>query len=131
VETDCLICLGLVALGQGAIDLASTYLEEALEQASNAAYKAAESKALVGLGDVLLASDQPEAARSRHAAALALSEHLDKNNQARIHVGLARAYQASAQLDEARMHWRHALDLYTEGASPEAEQVRAELSRLG
>ena len=81
-----------------------------------------------GLGEILLASGQPEHARVRYADTLALATKTgDRDGQARAHEGLARAYLATAESDSARRHWQEALALYTSLGAAEAAQFRARL----
>jgi Flp pilus assembly protein TadD len=45
--------------------------------------------------------------------------------QASAHRDLAESYHSDGEDEQARRHWRQALDLYRELGAPEAEQVQA------
>jgi tetratricopeptide (TPR) repeat protein len=91
--------------------------------------RAGEAEALNGLGEVFLATGQPDQARTQHATALSLASQTgDQNQQAYAHNGIARAYHATGDLSRARHHWQQAFTLYTKLGAPEADQVRAQLA---
>lgn len=78
----------------------------------------------------------PPRARSTTAAAKpdALTGATATGNryeQARAHAGLAYAYAATGDLDQARTEGQLALTIYTELDLPDAETVRRELAALG
>jgi tetratricopeptide (TPR) repeat protein len=86
-----------------------------------------EARALNGLGEILVATNQPEHARARSNAALGLTTRTgSQDEQARAHDGLARTY-LTADPGLARRHWQEALTIYTSLGAPEADQVRARL----
>jgi transcriptional regulator with XRE-family HTH domain len=66
---------------------------------------------------------------TQHTAALGLARQTgDKYQQARAYDGLGRACHAAGNPGQARRHWQQALILYADPGSPEADQVRAQLS---
>lgn len=70
-------------------------------------------------------------AHHQHTAALTLATQIgDRYEQARAHNGLAQIHQAAGDPEQARYHWRHALDVYTVLDVPDAEAVDAHLSAL-
>jgi len=80
---------------------------------------------------MLCATGQPDQARTRHTAALALAiETGYYYEQARAHNGLAHACHSTGEHDQARNHWQHAVTRYTDLDVPEADDVRASLATL-
>ena len=85
--------------------------------------------ALNSMGELFLATGDPDEARARYSDALGLAARAgEKYEQARAHHGLAGSYQQSGDTRRAHRHRREALTLYTELGAPEAEQVHAELA---
>src|SRR6266567_1656184 len=128
-EADILALLGIADLRQGRYQQAGSYLEQALAlcQQTNDMY--ARPTVLNGLGELLFATERIDGARAQHAAALdAASQVGEKYEQARAHLGLARAYQASGDAGKARHHSQQALVRYTELGAPEAGQIQAQFA---
>jgi len=74
-----------------------------------------QAEALNGAGETLLASGEPVRAHDCFAAALTLTRRSgDRYQQARAHRGLVAACHATGQQHQARQHWQHALDIYTD-----------------
>jgi DNA-binding SARP family transcriptional activator/tetratricopeptide (TPR) repeat protein len=123
-----LACLGISELRQGRRRRAIGHLRQSLALHSQAGNCSGQAEALNGLGEAFLAVSQVGQASARHAAALALAIQCgDKHEQARAHSGLASACQATGDSGQARRHWQ-ALARYTDLATPEAEQVRAQIA---
>jgi tetratricopeptide (TPR) repeat protein len=79
----------------------------------------------------LLATSQPDHARTEFTAALGLASQIgDKHEQARAHDGLGRACHSAGDSGQARRHWQQALTLYTGLGATEADQVRTQLTTL-
>jgi DNA-binding SARP family transcriptional activator/Tfp pilus assembly protein PilF len=126
-----LASLGELDLRQGRYQHAARRLQEALALARDIGAHSTETEALNLLGEGLLATGDHAQARIHHGAALALASQTgDTYWQARAHDGLARIHHAVGDLEQARHHWQLALTLYTEMASPEADQVRAQLAGI-
>jgi len=90
-----------------------------------------EARVLNDLGKALMASSQPDDARTQHTSALALASQIgDHDQQARAHHGLGHVCLAGGDLAQARRHWQQALTLYTRLGAPEADEVRASLRHL-
>src|SRR5205807_1919678 len=85
-----------------------------------------EADALNGAGETLLATGRPAQAHARPSAALTLTRQTgDRYQQARARQGLGSACQATGQPDQARQHWQHALDIYTDLGVPDAARIHA------
>ncbi|MBV9444492.1 MAG: tetratricopeptide repeat protein [Streptosporangiaceae bacterium] len=85
--------------------------------------------ALNGLGEAVQAMGQSAEAMTHHSTALSLAlDTDDREQQARAHAGLGRAFGALAQPRRAREHLQQAVALYADLGYPEAEQIRAELA---
>jgi tetratricopeptide (TPR) repeat protein len=52
----------------------------------------------------------------------------DRYEQARALDGIARAYRDLDDPDQARQHWRQALEIFADLDAPEAAEVRARLA---
>ncbi|MGH8573464.1 MAG: tetratricopeptide repeat protein [Gammaproteobacteria bacterium] len=90
-----------------------------------------EARTLDDLGEALRATGQFHEARNQHTTALTLATQVgDRYEQARAHNGIAHTYNATGDAGEARHYWHEALALYTELSVPEAEDVRAHLTKL-
>ncbi len=128
-EADALACLGVNDLRQGRYRQAAGYLERAHVLSEETGDLSSRANVLNSLGELLLATEQPDLARARHAAALNLAVQADeKHQQARAHAGLAGACRACGDLAAARRHQQHALTLYTDLGAPEADQIRTRLA---
>ena len=128
-EAEALTRISGVCLGQGRLQEAADHLQAALALYRETGHRSGEADAFNSLGEILLATGQPGHARAQHTTALGLAGHIgDKYQQARAHDGLARACHASGDPGQARYHWQQALALYTELGTPEAGQVRAQLT---
>jgi tetratricopeptide (TPR) repeat protein len=89
-----------------------------------------EATALNSFGDTLLAAGSPGLARAQHQAALGPAVQADdRYERARAHDGIARTF-AATEPDQARIHWKTALTLYTDLGVPEADRVHAVLAGL-
>ena len=70
--------------------------EQALALFRESGDRTGEAEALNGVGEILLATGQPDEARAEHAAALALASQIgDAYEQARAHRGLSAALDAT------------------------------------
>ncbi|WFE36371.1 tetratricopeptide repeat protein [Micromonospora sp. WMMD975] len=87
--------------------------------------------ALNGLGEAMLAAGHATDALTHHTAAHATAAEIGaRDQQARAQAGLAGAHRALADRDRARAHYRHALTIYTDLGTPEADQIRTCLAAL-
>ncbi|WP_188316993.1 AfsR/SARP family transcriptional regulator [Solihabitans fulvus] len=87
-----------------------------------------ESAVLTDLGHTLRAAGQVDRALACHRQALALTLDIgDRFQEARAHDGIALALRA-ADPEDARLHWRQALAIYTELGVPEADAVAEHLA---
>jgi tetratricopeptide (TPR) repeat protein len=121
--------LGAAQLGQGHVQLAIGYHQQATMIARENEDQFGEAEALNGLGEAYLATQQPAEARAAHSRALDLaSQSGDKSEQARARAGLARSHHAAGDPAQALDHWHEALALYDELGTPEADQIRAQLT---
>ena len=128
-EAQALARLGLVTLRQGRPEQATGQLRRSLALYREAGDHSGQAEARNGLGEALLSVRQAGQARTQHAGALALAIQAgDRYQQARAHNGLASTCQATGDNGQARRHWRRALSLYAALGTPEAEQVRAEMT---
>ena len=109
---------------QGLHGEAASHLRQALALRRGLGSRSGEADTLNSLGEVLLATSQPDRARHEHAAALGLATQTgDKYQQARAHHGLGHACHADCDPAGARSHWQQAFALFTELGTPEAGQV--------
>ena len=128
-EAGALADLGAVDLQQGCYQQAIDRHQEALALFREIGERSGEAEALNGLGEVFLATGRPGDARAQHTAALGLASQIgEKYQQARAHNGLACAHHATGDPCQAHHHWQEALTLYTDLGTPEAAQVRAQLT---
>jgi DNA-binding SARP family transcriptional activator/tetratricopeptide (TPR) repeat protein len=124
--------LGVVKSRLGSHQQASEHVDQALAICRETGDRSSEAEALNSLGEILLAAGRPGDAGTHYAKALDLASQIDdKYEQARAHEGLARSHQASANLGQARQHWQQALTLYTGLGTPQADQVRTQLTAAG
>ena len=124
--------LGVLKSRLGNHQQASEHLDQALAICRETGDRSSEAETLNSLGEILLAARRPADARTHYAMALELASQIDeKYEQARAHEGLARSHHASADLGQARQHWRQALTLYTGLGTPQADQVRTQLTAAG
>ncbi|HEX6684354.1 MAG TPA: tetratricopeptide repeat protein [Candidatus Limnocylindrales bacterium] len=79
-----------------------------------------EASALNGMGEAAQAGGDPADAVTHHTAALAVGSTA-RDQQARAHDGLGRAYLALGELAQARQHGQRAAELYTELNVPFAD----------
>jgi DNA-binding SARP family transcriptional activator/tetratricopeptide (TPR) repeat protein len=94
--------------------------------------RSGEAWSLNGLGESDDAGGRPAEARAvYHTAALTVAERAGAlDQQARAHMGLARAHRATADLDIARAHYEQASAIYAELGMDEAGAVSTELATL-
>jgi tetratricopeptide (TPR) repeat protein len=131
-EAEALTTISGICVRQGRLQEATYHRRAALALYRETGNRSGEADALNSLGEILLATGQPGHARTQHTTALGLANRIgDKRQQARAHDGLGHAYRATGHLGEARSHWQDALGRYTELATPEADQVRAQLATAG
>jgi DNA-binding SARP family transcriptional activator/Tfp pilus assembly protein PilF len=122
--------LGLTDLRLGRLQRAHDHLGQALALCRQTGDQSSEAEVLNGLGEVCLAAGRSGQATEEHAAALGLASQLgDKYEQARAHNGLAHSHHADDDPRQAHHHWKEALALYTELGTPEADQVRVQLTK--
>jgi len=92
--------------------------------------RALETEVLNFLGETLRAMAEWAAALDHHESARALTERTgDQSEQARALEGMAAARQGLGEDAEAQRLWYEALSIYLRLGLPEAEAVRANLSR--
>jgi tetratricopeptide (TPR) repeat protein len=123
-----LVGLGKVAFQQDRFPEAADFTQRGLAFCREVGDRNGEAEALNCLAEILLATGDPELARTRHAAALSLA--CDAGycyEQARAHSGLGCCYHAMADLARSREHWQQALAIYSQLGAPEAGQIRARL----
>jgi tetratricopeptide (TPR) repeat protein/transcriptional regulator with XRE-family HTH domain len=123
--------LGAAQLAQGHVQPAIGSLEHAQTVARENKDRFGEAEALNGLGDAYLAASRPAKARTAHTRALDLASQTgDTYEQARAHAGLACSHQAAGNPAHALDHWHEALALFVKLGTPEARQIRAQLSEV-
>jgi tetratricopeptide (TPR) repeat protein/transcriptional regulator with XRE-family HTH domain len=128
-QAEVLSLLGDAQLGLGRHQQATRSYEQALAISRKIADPILEADALNGLGSILCQAGDAATARAHHATALQLaSQASSPRGQARAHACLARAWQASGDTHQARHHWQQALTRYTAIGTPEADQIRAEMT---
>jgi DNA-binding SARP family transcriptional activator/tetratricopeptide (TPR) repeat protein len=80
------------------------------------------------IGETLRAANRAAEALIAHQEALTMADTSgERYEQARAHDGLAHAHHGLGNLDQARRHWRQALNIFTDLGTPEAEQIRSRL----
>ncbi|MGH3940726.1 MAG: ATP-binding protein [Pseudonocardiaceae bacterium] len=130
-EAEALDHLGNVYRRQGQYQQAAEHHLQALNLFGEIGERAGEAKALNGVGETHHAAGQQHDALIQHTVALTLAAQIgDRYEQARAHNGLAHTHHTTGDLDQASYHWHQALDLYTDLAVPEADDVRAHLAAL-
>jgi DNA-binding SARP family transcriptional activator/tetratricopeptide (TPR) repeat protein len=88
-----------------------------------------EAEVLNDMGRTLHAAGRAVDALAHHRDSLAIADAIgDRYEQARAHDGMAHAHSALGRPDLAREHWQRALAVFTELRSPEAREVRANLT---
>jgi tetratricopeptide (TPR) repeat protein/DNA-binding XRE family transcriptional regulator len=124
--------LGEVSLRCGECQQAISYLRRALALYRQTGYQYGETLALRTLAGALNRAGRPAAAHAELTTALQLAADTGNSyQQASIHRDLAEGLQKAGQDQQARHHWQQALTLYIQLGDPDADEVRAELSRLG
>ncbi|MBB5874405.1 tetratricopeptide (TPR) repeat protein [Allocatelliglobosispora scoriae] len=119
--------IGAVLLAMGDPAAALQRLQAALAISRDIGDRALETEVLNHLGETLRAMGEAAAALDRHHAALALARRTgDQFEQARALDGIGRAHPDEGFADE---HRRQALAIYERLGAPEADAVRAGLSR--
>jgi DNA-binding SARP family transcriptional activator/tetratricopeptide (TPR) repeat protein len=130
-EAETLGRLGEIYLGLGRYEQAAGNFEQALAMSRAIGDPDLQAEALNGLGEALFQTGAADMARMHHATALRLtSEAGSPRQQARAHRGIARAHQASGDSLQARHHWQEALTRYDALGTPEAREIRAQLTTL-
>ena len=77
------------------------------------------------LGEAAHACGHPAKAIAHHTKALAVAADIsDIDQQARAHTGLGHAHHALNQAALARRHYQHAMTLYTDLGTPDADRIR-------
>jgi tetratricopeptide (TPR) repeat protein/DNA-binding SARP family transcriptional activator len=127
-ELSAIIGLGHVHLQQGRCEEAAGYYQRVLADAREIANRNWQFEALQGLGRVENATGRPEAALDHHHQALELA--IVPSDHARAHDGLAHAHHALKQLQQAREHWRYALDILTSLGIDHTEDREASVAAI-
>jgi DNA-binding SARP family transcriptional activator/tetratricopeptide (TPR) repeat protein len=128
-EAEALQTMGHVCRGLARYQHAAGLHRQALAISCELGDRPGEVESLNSLGEALAGAGLPMQARIEHDSALTLARQIgDQYEQARAHDCLARTFHATGELDQARHHWRQALALYTDLGTPEAGQVRAQLT---
>lgn len=129
-QASAIAAIGAVHLATGSHPSALDSLTTALEMSRDTSDRALETEVLNFLGETLRATGDLAAALDHHEAALALTERTgDQFEQARALEGMAACRHADGATVEAQRLWQEALAIYLRLAVPEAEAVRANLSR--
>ncbi len=124
-EPEMSIYLGHAYRELGRYEQAARIFEQALARFREIGNLPRQADACNGLGDAALQAGHAGRACAHHAAALRLaSEASSPPEQARAHMGLARACQADGNTPQARHHWREALTRYTAIGAAEASKNR-------
>lgn len=128
-EADALHDLGDLDRRLGRYRRAADHYRMALAICREMEYSHGQAEALNGLGAALLAMGKPQDALHQHNEARNLAHQSpDPYDQARAHQGLGNAYAATGDYIRAREQWQQALAIYTRLGTPDADQIRAQLS---
>ena len=128
-EAEALTNMGTLDVRQRDYPSAADHQQRALALLRETGYRHGEASALNGLGEALRAAGRLAEALGQHATALAVAaETGERDEQARAHNGLAHVHSATGDLARARQHWQDALILYTDLGTPDAADVRAQLT---
>jgi tetratricopeptide (TPR) repeat protein len=123
--------LGLLHTHLSQPAIAIEYHERSLAICREVGDRDGESWALNGLGEAAHAAGHPTDALTHHTAAHTVAVGIgNRDQQARAHTGLGHAHHTIADPAKARQHYQHALTLYTDLGTPEADQVRANLTTM-
>jgi tetratricopeptide (TPR) repeat protein len=123
-EASTLDSLGTLHIHLGQPAQATGHYQQALTIARETSNRGREACALNGLGEAADAAGRPTDALTHHTAAHTIAADTgDRDQQARAHHALGTPTQA-------RHHYQHALNLYTDLGVPEADQIRAHLAAL-
>jgi tetratricopeptide (TPR) repeat protein/transcriptional regulator with XRE-family HTH domain len=90
-----------------------------------------EAETLNDIGTTLRLAGSPREAIERHQQALARASAInDRYDQARAHEGAARAYTDIGDRDNARTHWRAALEIHMALGTTQAKEIATTLREL-
>ncbi len=113
-ELSALLGRGNVCRQQGRYEAAIDYYQQVLSRSREINIGNWIYEALQALGRTRLCLDQPVDALACHAEALEVALPLGQPvDVARAHDGVAHSYRALGQHDDARRHWRQALEIFT------------------
>jgi tetratricopeptide (TPR) repeat protein/transcriptional regulator with XRE-family HTH domain len=140
-ESYALLGLGNVYRLVGRYEQAISHHQQGLAIACEIGDRNGEFEAHNGLGETLRATNQPAQALTHHQHAATLAVELGQpHDHARALDGIAHAHHDLGHHDlghpdlghpgQARHHWQQALQIFTQLATPEADQVRAHLATL-
>ncbi|SEC01937.1 BTAD domain-containing putative transcriptional regulator [Streptomyces sp. TLI_105] len=130
-ETIVLNNLGLLCQQQGRYEEARRHHSDALELSRRFDFPGDEAESLNALAEAARSLGNLAQAAIEHDTALALARESGyRPEQARAHDGLAHVHRDLGHIALAHDHARHALDLYTALAVPEAEEIRTFLTEL-
>jgi tetratricopeptide (TPR) repeat protein/transcriptional regulator with XRE-family HTH domain len=123
--------LGAVHTGLNQPDQAVSALERSLSIVREIGDRRTEPVALNSLGEVVHGAGRYVEAIAHHTAASKVAFDVDAPFQeARAHTGLGNAYLALDRPEQARVHYKQALELYEEMGVPEAGRVRSRLDAV-
>ena len=127
IEGHALDNVGSACRHLGDLARALDHHRRAIEIARNTGNNYLLARALNNFGSTLLQHGDHPAAADAHREALSIASTLGELQvQARAHDGIALALDNTA---DARTHWQHALDLYTQLGAPEGLEVAARLQK--
>ncbi|MGW6565820.1 AfsR/SARP family transcriptional regulator [Streptomyces sp. NPDC054975] len=130
-ETVVLNNIGLVYQRQGRYDEARHHHHQALELSRRFDFPGDEAESLNALAEAARSMGDLDRAVAEHDAALILAREFSyRPEEARAHDGLAHVHRDLGRVDLAHDHARQALDLYTDLAVPEAEEIRTLITEL-
>jgi DNA-binding SARP family transcriptional activator/Tfp pilus assembly protein PilF len=116
--------LGSIHTRLGRTEQAVQHHRQALKVFRDVDDRDGETWALNGLGEAAQAANRPADALPLHAGALAIATDVGaRDQQARAHAGLGHAHGALGDHARARLHLQHALTLYRDLESPDADYV--------